>query len=69
VIAAIGTERRKPRYFAESDGEPHAKTHYVTHTTHLFREDCPTREKAKTRAKELNDYEARIHLPDTHTQP
>lgn len=59
MIAAIGFHnRRASRYVAESDGEPHAKTHYVTHTTRHYRKDCTTRDEARRLAKALNLTEA-----------
>lgn len=53
-IAAIGTYPANELYYFESDGEPHAKTHYVVHDTKRFRQDCASRKEAKELAQTLN---------------
>lgn len=60
AIAAIGTERTKPRYFAESDGgycgseSDCPRTHYVCHTHGRLRIDCSSRKEAREVAAKLN---------------
>lgn len=56
-IAAIGDNRPAPRYYAESDGEPHAKTFYVCHTHGRPRIDCKSMVEARNLADALNTKE------------
>ncbi len=54
-IAAIGAERRKPRYYAESDGDEHRRTFYVLHTCRLTRINCASMKEARELAAQLNE--------------
>ncbi len=54
-IAAIGTERRTPRYYAESDGDEHRRTFYVLHTCRSTRIDCTSMKEARELAQQLNE--------------
>lgn len=43
-----------PRWWAESDGDPNAKTYYVTNNFCSQRHDCGSMREAKALAKDLN---------------
>lgn len=54
AIASIGQNPPPSRYYAESDGEPHARTHYVCHTHGRPRIDCRNAAEALDMAHRLN---------------
>jgi hypothetical protein len=54
AIAALGANRTPARYYAESDGDEHARTYYVSHTWGRERIDCVSMASARKLAAELN---------------
>jgi len=43
-----------PNYYAESDGDANARTHYVKHSRTFERIECSTRREAEETAARLN---------------
>jgi hypothetical protein len=52
-LDSIG-EPPAPRYYAESDGDAHTRTHYVKHSRTVERIECETRREAANLVKKLN---------------
>lgn len=55
ILAALSTPLPEPRWYWESDGDPHRKTFYVVHTRKIHRIDCGSRMEAKELARRLNE--------------
>ena len=54
ILAALSEPLPEPRWYWESDGDPHMRTFYVVHTRRLHRIDCGSKKSARELAVKLN---------------